>query len=154
MKYLTDPAWRRATSAAALLFVAGGVTGVLVDRALLSPTEIYATPLTADAMAKHLGLSPAHEARIRALLDSLHAEMAAHVQVGPDALGAAAKAAQERIEAALPLEARTQFRAWMREHHDQLMGRMRSAGDRSWQHGPGRHAPSGFSDTVAQSSRR
>jgi hypothetical protein len=125
MKYWTDPAWRRATGAAALLFVAGGVTGVLVDRTLLSPASIHAAPLTADALAHRLGLSRADEARIRGLLDSLHTEMSMHVQLGPDALGAAARAAQGRIEAALPLDSRAEFRAWMKEHHDHLMGRMR-----------------------------
>jgi hypothetical protein len=121
MKKWTDGVWWRAAATAALLLVSGGVMGVLVDRLWLSPPEAHATPLTAEAMAARLGLSPAEEARLRALLDSLHTEILHHV---PDSLGAAVRNAQLRIEAALPPNARSEFRAWMQEHHEQLRSRM------------------------------
>jgi hypothetical protein len=97
--------------------------GILVDRLWLSPPEAHATPLTAEAMAVRLGLSSAEEARLRALLDSLHREILHHA---PDSLGSAVRDAQLRIEAALPVRARSEFRAWVQEHHEQLRGRMHS----------------------------
>jgi hypothetical protein len=124
MKKWTDGAWWRAAGTAALLLVTGGVMGVLVDRLWLSPHDVHATPLTAEAMAARLDLSSADEARLRALLDSLDAEIRALVQRAPDSLGAAARSTQLRIEAALPPDARAEFRAWMQEHHEQAMGRM------------------------------
>lgn len=125
MKKWTDGAWWRAGGAAALLLVTGGAMGVLVDRHWLSPPEVEATPLTAEAMAARLDLSSADEARLRALLDSLHAEIHAVVQQDPDSLRAAVRDAQRRIEAVLPADARPEFRAWMQEHHERMMGRMR-----------------------------
>jgi hypothetical protein len=124
MKKWTDGASWRAAGTAALLLVAGGVMGVVVDRLWLSPHETHATPLTAEAMAARLSLSSAEEARVRALLDSLHAEIRAVVQQGPDSLRTAVRNAQLRIEAALPADARSEFRAWMQEHHAQMMDRM------------------------------
>ena len=123
----TDGAWWRAAGTAALLLVSGGVLGVLVDRLWLSPPEAHGKSLTAEAMAARLDLSAAERARIQALLDSLHTEILDH---GPDSLGTAARNAHRRIEAALPADARSEFRAWMREHHERLRGRM---------HGGGRH---------------
>lgn len=122
MKKWTDAARWRAAGTAALLVVTGGVMGVLVDRLWLSPPEAHATPLTAEALAARLGLSSAEEAHLRALLDSLHTEILHHA---PDSLGIAVRNAQLRIEAALPADARPEFRAWMQEHHEQLRGRMR-----------------------------
>jgi hypothetical protein len=120
----TDRAWWRAGGTATLLLVTGGVMGVLVDRLWLSPPEVQAAPLTAESMAERLSLSSAEEARLRALLDSLHAEIVTVVERGPDSLRAAVRNAQHRIEGALPADRRTEFRAWMREHHDQVIGRM------------------------------
>jgi hypothetical protein len=120
----TDGAWWRAAGTAALLLVTGGVMGVLADRLWLSPPETHATPLTAEAMAARLGLTSAEEAQLRALLDSLRGEIHAVVQRAPDSLRAAVSNAQLRIEAALPSDARSEFRAWMQEHHAQMVGRM------------------------------
>jgi hypothetical protein len=120
----TDGVWWRAAGAAALLLVTGGVMGVLVDRLWLPPPKTHATPLTAEAMATRLGLTSAEEARLRALLDSLRGEIHAVVQRAPDSLQAAVRNAQRRIEAALPPDARSEFRAWMKEHHAQMVGRM------------------------------
>ena len=118
----TDRAQWRAIGVAALLFVSGGVMGVMVDRLWLAPPEAHAAPLTARAMAARLGLSVAEEERLVALLDSLHADILHH---SPDSLGTAVRNAQLRIEAALPAAARSEFRAWLQEHHEQLTGRMR-----------------------------
>jgi hypothetical protein len=120
----TDRAWWRAAGTAALLLLTGGVMGVLVDRLWLSPHEAHATPLTAEAMAARLGLSSAQGAHLRALLDSLRGEIHAVVQRAPDSLGTAVRNAQLRIEAALPPRARSEFRAWMQEHHTRMMDRM------------------------------
>ncbi|MQA92391.1 MAG: hypothetical protein GEU90_19555 [Gemmatimonas sp.] len=115
----------RAIGTAALLFVAGGATGVLVDRLWVSPPETHATPLTAEAMAARLGLSAAESAHVQALLsDSLHAEIHAAIDQGPDSLQAAVRNAQLRIEAALPPAARPEFRAWMQEQYGHMMDRM------------------------------
>lgn len=124
MKNWTDGARWRAAGAAALLLVTGGGVGVVADRVWLSPPEVQATPLTAEAMAKRLALSSGEEEHLRALLDSLHAEILAVVEQEPDSLRAAVRNAQHRIEAALPPDVRSDFRAWMREHHDQMIGRM------------------------------
>jgi hypothetical protein len=124
MRKWTDGASRRAAGAAALLLLTGGVMGVLVDRVWLSPPETHAMPLTAEAMAARLDLTSAEEARLRALLDSLRAEIHAVVQRAPDSLGTAVRNAQRRIESALPPPARSEFRAWVLEHHAQLMDRM------------------------------
>jgi hypothetical protein len=120
----TDGAWWRAAGTAALLLATGGVMGVLVDRLWLSPPETHATPLTAEGLAARLDLTSAEEARLQALLDSLRTEIHAVVQRAPDSLGMAVRNAQLRIEAALPPAARSEFRAWMREHHAEMRGRM------------------------------
>ena len=111
----------RAFAAAALLLLAGAAAGVLVDRLLLMPREAEAMPLTTRAMAARLDLDPAAEARMRALLDSMHAEVTAAAQHGPDSLAAAARRVHLRVEAALPPDARPAFRVWMHEQHRQLM---------------------------------
>ena len=118
---------RRALGAALLLFVAGGVTGVFVDRVALAPHAAHAAPLTADGMLSELDLTESQEAHVRAVLDSLHGELPQHMARGPEALGEAAHAAQARIEAALPPGVRPAFRRWLAEHHDRLIGRMHSA---------------------------
>jgi hypothetical protein len=115
---------RKAAAAATLLLLTGGLLGVLVDRVWLLPREAQAAPLTSQAMASHLNLAPAEEARIRALLDSMHAEVTAAAQQGPDSLRVAARSAHLRLEAALPPEARPEFRLWMRDQHRRMMDRM------------------------------
>jgi hypothetical protein len=138
MKKWTDGARWRAAGTAALLFVTGSAMGALVDRLWLSPRETHGTPLTAEAMAARLGLSSAKEAQLRTLLDSLRGEIHAVVQRAPDSLGTAARNAQLRIEAVLPPDARPEFRAWMQEHHAQMMGRMHgSPMDHGRMHGRG-----------------
>jgi hypothetical protein len=124
----TDGAAWRAILTAALLLVTGSVLGVLVDRHWLSPPETHATALTAEAMATRLGLSSSEAVHVQALLDSLHVEIHEAIPRGPDSLRTAVRDAQRRIEAALPPEARSEFRAWMREHHARMMGRMHGAG--------------------------
>jgi hypothetical protein len=124
---------RRAGVTAVLLVLAGGLLGVLVDRLWLLPAQAQAAPLTAQAMAAHLALGPADEARIRALLDSMHADVTAAVRQGPDALHEAAHTAHRRLEAALPEDARAGFRAWMRDQHHRMIERM--GGEPM--HGPG-----------------
>lgn len=121
-----DARWRTVLTAT-LLLVAGGVMGVVADRLWRSAAETHATPLTADAMAAHLGLSSPEEAELRALLDSLDTEIRAVVQRDPDSLRTVVQSAHRRIEAALPADARAGFRAWMHEHHLQLMSRMHGA---------------------------
>jgi hypothetical protein len=118
-----------AVAAAVLLLLAGGVSGVLVDRLFLLPRDAEEMPLTSQAMAARLDLSPAEEARMRALLDSMHAEVTAAAQLGPDSLAVTARRVHVRVEAALPPGARPAFRAWMHEHHRQLMRRMGSGRD-------------------------
>lgn len=114
---------RKAAAAAALLLLAGSLLGVLVDRLWLLPRGVEAMPLTAQAMAARLALSPSEEARIRALLDSMHAEVTVAAQQGPDSLLTMARSAHLRLEAALPPDARPKFRAWMQDHHRQIMER-------------------------------
>jgi hypothetical protein len=123
-QWTADGRWR-AAAAATFLLLAGGVMGVLADRHWLSPPPVEASPLTADAMTTRLGLSSAEAARIRALLDSLHADIHTAVGHGPDSLQGAIRNAQWRIENALPLEARSEFRAWMREQYQHTMEHMR-----------------------------
>ena len=118
----------RALAAAGFLVLTGGVLGALVDRYWFAPPAAHAAPLTADEMATRLHLSRDDKERLRGLLDSLHTEILAVVQQGPDSLSMAARRAQLRIEAALPPDARAEFREWMRQRHDQLMNRMH--GDR------------------------
>jgi hypothetical protein len=117
---------RKAIATAALLLLAGGAAGVLIDRLWLLPREAVAMPLTAHAMAARLDLSAADQARVRALLDSMHADMTAAAQQGSDSLLTTARNAHRRIEAALPPDARAEFRAWMHEHHRQLLARIGS----------------------------
>lgn len=139
--------WRAALTAAVLLLT-GGVLGVLVDRVWLSPPDVHATPLTPDAMAARLRLSPAEEAHLRALLDSLHTEILAAVDQGPDSHRVAVRSAQNRIEAALPARAHSEFHAWLREHHDQVTGHRHGKGhgrtmdqQGARDHGRGEHGP-------------
>lgn len=124
---------RKATAAAVVLLIAGGLLGVLVDRVwLLPPRRIDAMPLTAQGMAARLHLTPSDEARIGALLDSMHAQVLAAAQRGPDSLVVTARSVYLRLEAALPPEARPEFRAWMQDHHHQMLERLGGAG----MHGP------------------
>lgn len=116
--------WRTA-GAAALFLLAGISLGVVADRLLLLPRTAEAQPLTAEAMVSHLDLDATQETHLRALLDSLHADMMTVFERHPDSLPAAARRAHHRVESALPPEAREEFRAWMQGHHHQMMGRMR-----------------------------
>ena len=124
----TDGARWRGRATAALLLLAGGVLGILVDRLWLSPPEAQATPLTAHGLAARLNLPAAEEARLRVLLDSLHVGIVAAVQHGPDSLRAAVGSAQRQIEEALPAGSRAEFRAWIREQHAQI-GRPHAGAD-------------------------
>jgi len=132
-----------AIAAAALLLLTGALLGVLVDRLWLVPRQLEAMPLTADAMTERLGLGTQDEARIRALLDSLHAEVMATVARSPDSLRAVTRNAHLRIQAALPPEARPGFGAWMQDHHRQMMERMGGGPGGHGPDGPGEHAPGG-----------
>lgn len=120
---------RRTAAAAAvlLLLLAGGLLGVVVDRVWLLPAGhrgAEAMPLTVDALVARLDLSPSEEARMRALLDSMHTELAAAARHGSDSLHSAGRNAHQRLEAALPAPARAEFRAWIEEHHRQMLERM------------------------------
>jgi len=125
MTHLVDPVRRRAAGAAALFLVAGVALGITLDRLVLSPPDATASPLTAEAMARELGLSDADEARLLVVLDGLHRELLAYAELGPDSFAVAARNAQHRISAALPPDARAGFHAWIGEHHGQLMRRLR-----------------------------
>lgn len=120
-----------AAGIAALLLMGGVALGIVVDRVWLLPPPTHETPLTAEALSAHLGLSPAEQERVRVLLDSLHTEINGVVERSPDSLSVAVRGAQGRLEQALPADARAEFRAWMQEHHEQLIGRMHRR--------PGRH---------------
>jgi hypothetical protein len=111
--------WRALTAVALLLFT-GAVLGIIVDRNLLSPRELDASPLTAEALGARLGLSAEEEAQLRVLLDSLHAELMTAAELSPDSLRIMVRLAHRRIEAVLPPHTRADFRAWIHEHHQQL----------------------------------
>lgn len=120
---------RRALATALMLLLAGALAGIAIDRLILMPRPAAAAPLTAEGMADQLGLGPADQARIRALLDSMHTEiLEAASRFGPAGMLATASSAHERIEAALPPELLPRFRAWMEEHHRQLMDRVEAEG--------------------------
>jgi len=129
MRPSSERARARAAGTATILLLAGGVFGVAVDRLWLSvraPTAEL-TPLTAGAMAERLGLPPEEEARLGALLDSLHGELMSSVADGPEALRAVTEAAHRRIDASLPPETRPAFHSWMQEHHEEMMERMQAS---------------------------
>jgi hypothetical protein len=111
----------RAAATVVFLLLAGALIGIVVDRHWISPPAIEATPLTAESIAARLGLAPTEEARLSALLDTLHVEMMRRLREDPDALGPAVHDAQRRIEAVLPPGTRPEFRALMQEHHEQMM---------------------------------
>jgi len=110
----------RAAGTAILLVFSGAILGIAADRLWLSPRTSEARPLTADAMAAHLGLSAEEEERLSILLDSLHGEIAAAIPYGPDSLRTATNAAHLMIEAALPGPARPAFHDWMQDHHEHM----------------------------------
>ena len=142
MNKWTNGARWRAAATAALLLVAGAVMGVLVDRLWVSQPETHVRPLTAEAMAARLGLSASEAAHVQALLGSLYMEMHAAVRQGPDSLRTAVWNAQLRIEAALPPDARSEFRAWMQEQYEHMMGRMHGGPlDPGRRHGGGSVGP-------------
>jgi hypothetical protein len=123
----------RAVGTAVMLFVFGAVTGILADRLLLRPVRLEAAPLTMDAMVDRLGLSEVESLRVRALLDSLHTELAGVLLDDPESLRGRVGQIQQRIESALPEDARSEFREWMEEHHQSMIGRGR--------HGPSHATP-------------
>jgi len=114
----------RAAGAAALLLFTGILLGVVLDRVFLLPTPADANPLTVESLAERIDLPPEDQARLRALLDSLHAEVVAAAAEGPAALRVEMEAAHARIEASLPPEARPQFRSWLHENREHMMRRM------------------------------
>jgi hypothetical protein len=120
---------RRAQVTALALLLAGALSGIAVDRLLLLPRPAAAAPLTAEGMAQQLGLGPADEARMRTLLDSMHAEVVeAASRAGPAGMFEAVRSAHARIEAALAPELLPRFHAWMEEHHRELMDRVDADG--------------------------
>lgn len=122
------PRWQAAL-AAVLLLVTGAVLGITVDRLWLSgPPAAGAAPLTVDAMARSLDLTPDDRARVRRVLDSLEAEVAEAARSGPDSLRSVARRARARLEGALPPDARPRFRQWMQVRHRQMMERMHGSG--------------------------
>jgi hypothetical protein len=129
--------WRAALTAA-LLLATGVAMGIVIDRHWLSPSDVYATPLTAEAIADRLDLSVTEAEKLQSLLDSLHGEILAVMQQDPDALGAAVQSAKVRIEAALPPESRGDFHAWMKEHQDRVINHMHGVMKHEIEHaGPG-----------------
>lgn len=127
----------RAILAGLLLLLAGAALGVTVDRLWVDgSTPAAAEPLTADALARSLELSPDERARVRAVLDSLRDEVAAAAAAGPDSLRAAARAARHRLHDALPPEHRPAFRRWIQHRHRQMMERMHPEGPHPMR-GPG-----------------
>lgn len=113
----------RAAGAAALLLFTGVLLGVVLDRVFLLPTSAGANPLTVESLAERIDLPPEDQGRLRALLDSLHAEVVAAAAEGPAALRVEMEAAHARIEASLPPEARPQFRSWLHENREHMMRR-------------------------------
>jgi hypothetical protein len=138
MNWTAGSARLKAGAAALMLVLAGAAMGVLVDRTWVRPREAVALPLTVQGMVEHLGLTGADEARVRALLDSMHADVLTAAEQGPEALAEAARAAHGRLEAALPEDARPGFRSWMEAHHRQMMERMQGGGIGPM-HDPGAH---------------
>ena len=114
----------RAMLVAALLLLTGAIAGVIIDRMVIIPHQRVSHDLTVEALADQLDLDPAVETRVRALVDSMTIFVADAAKHGPDSLRATARYAHERIEAALPPEARTRFREWVSNHHEELMHRM------------------------------
>lgn len=118
----------RAAGTAVCLVLIGAVLGIAADRAWISPASTDDMSLTASAMSEHLGLDPTDEARLNALMDSLHSEVVAAATRGPEALRAATDDAHRQIEAFLPSNTRPAFRAWMQEHREHMMQRMHPSG--------------------------
>jgi hypothetical protein len=114
----------RAAGAAGLLLVAGMALGIAVDRLVLTPAPADASALTVESLARRIDLSPEDAAGLRALLDSVHADVLAAAARGPQAAQAATRAAHGRIEASLDPRARQEFRAWMRGHREHMMRSM------------------------------
>ena len=114
----------KAGATATLLVLAGAALGVLLDRLWLVPQGAAAMPLTAEALVAHLDLDPEVEAHIRALLDSVHTEVVSAAAENPQAVAEIARGAHQRLEAALPTDARPAFRRWVEDHHAQMIERI------------------------------
>ena len=128
---------RKAGATAMLLVVAGAALGVLIDRLWLMAPGAAAMPLTPEALVADLDLGPEDEARVRMLLDSVHAEVLSASSGGPGALATVARSAHQRLEEALPPEARPAFRRWVEDHHAQMTERMHGG----TAHGPAHMRP-------------
>ncbi|MFW6206319.1 MAG: hypothetical protein ACOC5J_00125 [Gemmatimonadota bacterium] len=116
--------------AALLFFVTGGVVGVAVDRLLLLPSEVEATPLTVDAMVEDLELSEAEEARVREFMERMHPIVLEAAREGPDSLLTATRNVHQHLEDLLPPHARSGFHSWVEGHHRRMMERLRTDDDR------------------------
>lgn len=130
---MTDPmrnARSTAVVVALLLFLTGGVVGVVVDRLLLLPSEVQAAPLTVDDMVADLGLSEAEEARVRDFMERMHPIVLEAAQEGPDSLLTATRNVHQRLEELLPPHARSGFQGWIGEHHRGMMERLRTDDNR------------------------
>lgn len=121
----SNPRWRAAL-VAAVLFGAGVIVGVTVERTRAGrvPTPALAEPLTVEALSRSLDLDTLAEMRVRVLLDSLEPDIAQAAMQGPDSLQAAARRARQRLEAALPGDRREPFRSWMEGHKSRMMQMM------------------------------
>lgn len=117
----------RSGGTAALLVLSGALLGIAADRFWLSQGEPVDAALTADTLADHLGLDPAAEASLSALLDTLHAEILSAAAFGPDSLQAKVDHAHRRIAESLPTESRTSFHSWMQGHHEEVMRRLQES---------------------------
>lgn len=130
-----SPRWQ-AMLVTAIIFVLGGVAGIAADRVWQgrSPAVAEAATLTPEGMDAALGLDAAQQARVRAVLDSLRADVARAAQAGPDSLRNVARRGRQRLEDALPADRRVPFQQWMQQHHARMM---REMGGGMRQGGPG-----------------
>lgn len=110
----------RAGMTAVLLLLTGLVLGIGIDRHVLLARD-RPEPLTVDGLIESLELPPDAATHVRALFDTIHADLVAAARVGPDSMAAAAEQAHDRIEEALPPESRNGFHEWLRAHHRLLM---------------------------------
>lgn len=114
-----------AVIAALLFFLAGSMTGVVVDRFWLRHLTAAPPPLTVDAMVSDLALSDTDERRVREFLNEMHPSVIEALEAGPDSLLATTRSVHQRLLEILPPEARPRFRRWLQQHHHGMMRQMR-----------------------------
>lgn len=120
----------RAAIAAALLIALGAFLGVSIDRIWLVTfgARDQQSQVSVEALSTALRLDTREKQELAALVDSIGWSIAEAIEQNPDSLPQVARRARDRLEEAVPPDARPRFRNWMDGRRSEMLDRMRGRG--------------------------